>query len=413
MVMLHAVIGANYGDEGKGLVTDYLSTDRTLVVRFNGGAQAGHTVVTPEGRRHVFHHFGAGCFRGAGTLLSRHFIVNPLLWAREFDGETLRGVRKVLYVDPRCRVTTPLDMMLNALVEQKRGDQRHGSCGVGINETVTRCEHEAYRLTVRDLTRLPLKDIVDRCYAYAGFRAQRHGVTLPSLTEVDAVFMRWDEDARRFVRANVLVDDVDLLAEHPDVVFEGAQGLRLDEHAPGFPHVTRSRTGLTNVVELLQEAGRTEPLDVTYVTRTYVTRHGAGPLHGERDGHPYGWTGPETNVENEHQGKLRYAYLHTPDLLAAIRSDVVSAIAAGQGRPRGWLRPGIAVTCLDQFGEPQHADLYADWVAFKVGWPLRYRSYGPTRADVVEGPVGTPSRPVGATSAAGPISTTPDPADAS
>ncbi len=75
-----AVIGANFGDEGKGLITDYLAqTGGDVVVRFNGGAQAGHTVVTPEGRRHVFSHFGSGSFAELPTFFSQHTIVNPIL----------------------------------------------------------------------------------------------------------------------------------------------------------------------------------------------------------------------------------------------------------------------------------------------------------------------------------------------
>jgi len=77
----NVVIGANYGDEGKGAAVDRLATEagaQCLVVRFNGGAQAGHTVETPDGRRHVFSHFGAGSFAGARTFLSRFFVSNPI-----------------------------------------------------------------------------------------------------------------------------------------------------------------------------------------------------------------------------------------------------------------------------------------------------------------------------------------------
>ena len=78
------VIGANFGDEGKGLVTDYLcSQGAGVVVRFNGGAQAGHTVVTPEGERHVFRHFGSGTFLGVPTFLSQFFVCNPILFFEE------------------------------------------------------------------------------------------------------------------------------------------------------------------------------------------------------------------------------------------------------------------------------------------------------------------------------------------
>ena len=69
MKNIKVVIGANFGDEGKGLMTDYFASksNKSLVVRFNGGGQAGHTVTTKDGRRHVFHHFGSGIFAGADT----------------------------------------------------------------------------------------------------------------------------------------------------------------------------------------------------------------------------------------------------------------------------------------------------------------------------------------------------------
>jgi adenylosuccinate synthase len=78
-----AVIGAFFGDEGKGLMTDYLANKlgkNTLVIRYNGGAQAGHTVATTCGRRHVFKHFGSGCFLEAPSYLSEFFICNPILF---------------------------------------------------------------------------------------------------------------------------------------------------------------------------------------------------------------------------------------------------------------------------------------------------------------------------------------------
>ena len=89
--MKHAkiVIGLNYGDEGKGLMTDFFcrqfpATDLVLNVRYNGGAQAGHTVVTEDGRRHVFSHFGAGSFSpNVITVFDKQFIINPILYVSE------------------------------------------------------------------------------------------------------------------------------------------------------------------------------------------------------------------------------------------------------------------------------------------------------------------------------------------
>lgn len=381
--MIHAVIGAQFGDEGKGLLVDYLSDNMTLVVRFNGGAQAGHTVVLSDGRRHVFGHLGAGCYKAACTLLSRYFIVNPILYVREFNAPELQGIRRTTYVDDRCLVTTPVDMLLNQAVEAKRGDGRHGSCGVGINETVTRSEHDEFRLTVGDL-RLPCDSLLRRInYAWAPQRAALLGVVLPPPMRLEAIMARWQSDAQAFLTTTMSAIDTSAIAASDDVVFEGAQGLRLDEQAPFFPHVTRSRTGLTNVISLLAEAQReAEPLHVHYVTRAYVTRHGAGPLPGEVEGHPFGWVGPETNVENEHQGALRYGHLRLSELEHAIMEDYRPRQQSG----RQVLRAGLAVTCLDQvlpsLGTLDSRAGEAQLIAENVGLPLHYWSDGPTMHDV-------------------------------
>lgn len=87
---IKVVIGSGFGDEGKGLMTDYFCSsfprdESVLNVRFNGGAQAGHTVVTPYGLRHVFGHFGAGSFLpNVVTYLSSEFLVNPILFRKEY-----------------------------------------------------------------------------------------------------------------------------------------------------------------------------------------------------------------------------------------------------------------------------------------------------------------------------------------
>ena len=78
------VIGRLWGDEGKGHMTDILcNSPKSLNVRFNGGAQASHTVVTPDNKRHAFRHFGAGTFAGAKTYLSEYFIVNTGAFSKE------------------------------------------------------------------------------------------------------------------------------------------------------------------------------------------------------------------------------------------------------------------------------------------------------------------------------------------
>ena len=115
----YAIIGANFGDEGKGLTTDYLAAkydSDALIVRFNGGAQAAHTVQTPSGERHVFKHMGSGSLVESSTYLSEFFICNPMLFCSEYMQLTNLNLQPKIFVNPNTSVTTPFDMMINQII---------------------------------------------------------------------------------------------------------------------------------------------------------------------------------------------------------------------------------------------------------------------------------------------------------
>ena len=123
-VNVKIVVGANYGDEGKGLATDFFARNasgKCLNVLYNGGPQRGHTVELKGGKRHVFHHFGSGTFANAHTLFDKDFMVNPILFAKEYDELARDGVDVKCFVSPDCRVTTPYDMIINQIVEMLLG----------------------------------------------------------------------------------------------------------------------------------------------------------------------------------------------------------------------------------------------------------------------------------------------------
>src|SRR5688572_4356148 len=135
--------GLGYGDEGKGTWTDFLARTEQVhtVVRFNGGAQAGHNVVTPDGRHHTSAQFGSGTLvRGVNTHLSRFMLLNPIRLLKE-DAElhalAIKDALARTSIDRRALVTTPFQVAANRLRELARGDGRHGSCGMGIGETMS------------------------------------------------------------------------------------------------------------------------------------------------------------------------------------------------------------------------------------------------------------------------------------
>ncbi len=351
-VPARAVIGAGYGDEGKGLLVDALAAaagGRVLVVRANGGAQAGHTVVAPDGRRHVFGHVGAGALAGAPTLLGPLFVSNPVLLARELAALRALGVAPRVLADGRGPVTTPFDMLLNQAAERARGAGRHGSVGVGFGETIERCLSPTHALHVRDLGR-GRPWLRARLAAIAGEHVPRRLLALG--VTPDPALRRWLADpalVEAFLDDAVLFRDrtepadAETLRRAPALLFEGAQGLLLDERRGAFPHVTRSRTGLANVVALMAEAGLAD-LRVTYATRAYVTRHGAGPLPHARPEPVAPGVRDRTNRPHPFQGTLRHALLDVDVLRDAVRADLGDA-------PPGLVgAAGLAMTCLDQVG---------------------------------------------------------------
>jgi adenylosuccinate synthase len=317
-VKAYVVIGANYGDEGKGHIVDYLTCKHSVptVVRFSGGAQAGHTVQTRK-ERHVFHTFGSGSFAGARTFLDREFIFNPILYLQEFYAlRALNWMEDEPTIHPSCRITTISDMLLNQAAERKRGNGRHGSCGIGINETVTRCEDGYFDLRVGDLASMSTfaKKVQAIADGWVSRRAEQLGFTGADLFMYQPEARIIDQFLKDCDRAFNLIDISDRLLDAGDTVFEGAQGLALDEMAEGFPHVTRARTGLTNIVERLDNF---DEVEVVYVTRPFFTRHGAGPLKNE-----VGRLMPdETNITNEWQGSFRFSIMDLQAMVERIAID--------------------------------------------------------------------------------------------
>jgi adenylosuccinate synthase len=342
-----AIIGAAYGDEGKGLAVDHAATADSLVVRFNGGAQAGHTVVTPDGRRHVFSHFGSGSFRGAATYLSRFFVSNPILFRPEYVDLAEMRAAPTVYAHPDSFLSTPFDMMFNEMQERRRGPQRHGSVGVGFGETIERCTwlDARYRTTVDDVFGDNLRAKLARIQEdWVPRRAIYLGLTRAEVDKHPAmrseVVDRYIDDCAFF--ANRVHLSFSRALQHDRIIFEGAQGLELDQSYGAFPHVTRSHTGLRNVMALLPELG-VEHLAVQYMTRAYTTRHGAGPLKGELSAPPAPLIHDETNVPNEFQGTLRFGHLDLDRLSRAIRYDIEHAIVP--------VDPRVMITCMDQMEE--------------------------------------------------------------
>ena len=351
-----AVIGKNFGDEGKGFTCSCLASSlkNALIIKHNGGGQAGHTVEDPEGKwRFIHHQIGAGAEYHVPTLFADSFMPDLFQLGKEVKEFTeLFGFQPILYSEKNTRVTTIDDVLLNMGAEVARGKNRHGSCGMGIEECVQR-NAAGYGITLEELAGWTKQDLLDRLKQirkeYSGRRAKILGI-YPSnpyyeMLNNETVLENFMIEVKKNVKLLTLVDaDRIWLEEFQNLIFETGQGLLLDQDYEAYaPHLTSSKTGIHNSAVFLEKRGLFLE-EAIYVTRPYVTRHGNGPLPCEVDPSELPGVGEDlTNRSNEWQGTLRYA---KHESLEAFFAPV--------------LRDRDSVDCLERMGEtkrPKHPQL--------------------------------------------------------
>jgi adenylosuccinate synthase len=306
---VYIITGLGYGDEGKGSTIDLLAREGpTVVVRHSGGAQAGHNVTLPNGRHHEFSQFGAGTLAGGLTFLSKHMLINPLNMINEAAhlrriGET--DIWDRTFVDENAKIITPWHIDVNRVDEMRRGPNRHGSCGEGIGACVQQdLEHPELTIRVKDLFEFDLGERLERLHQHLivpyGYNskdlAQQYQAWVGLVTVVDG---------KRWLRAR----------KEDNLVFEGAQGVLLDEWHGFHPYTTWSTTTHDNALGLLQEMGYNGPVQRLGVTRAYMVRHGTGPFVTEDPSLQY--SEPHNNY-GPWQGAFRQGHLDLVALRYAI-----------------------------------------------------------------------------------------------
>ena len=354
-----AVIGKNFGDEGKGFTCGCLASSlkNALIIKHNGGGQAGHTVEDPEGKwRFIHHQIGAGAEYHMPTLFADSFMPDLFQLGKEVkDFTELFGFQPILYSEKNARITTIDDVLLNMGADLARGKNRHGSCGMGIEECVQR-NAAGYGITVEELATWSNQELLDRLKhirkEYTERRAEIVGIQAPASSKAmrqsnlmnpyyemlnnERVLENFVEEVKENVKLLTLVDaDRKWLEKFQHLIFETGQGLLLDQDYEAYaPHLTSSKTGIHNPAIFLEKRGLFLE-EAIYVTRPYVTRHGNGPLPCEVDRSELPGVGEDlTNQPNEWQGTLRYA---KHESLEAFFAPV--------------LRDRDSVNCLEHTGE--------------------------------------------------------------
>ena len=316
---IEVVIGANYGDEGKGLVTECLCRNRPspIVILSNGGCQRGHTVNNSElSCKHVFHHFGSGTLLGVPTVLSKTFLLNPISFVEEWN---LLPVKPVVFRAPGCLLQLPGDMFTNQTLEFNRGKDRHGSCGWGIWETIYR--NSINELTFESFAQMDYdqkKETILRAYEYQKYYELKdlkinkvideQLTSKPFIDHFISDFMFMYQHTIPLKTDNLL--DIDWREYGLNIetfIVENGQGLGLDEEYTNDKiHTTPTSCGLKGARLAIGSGIQNSNLIGNYTTRRYFTRHGEGPFIEESKDLKYL---DYTNIFNPYQGHLRFGHM--------------------------------------------------------------------------------------------------------
>ena len=276
-----AVIGAQWGDEGKGKIVDLLAEKADAVIRYSGGDNAGHTVINPGGEFKL-HIVPSGVFYPrAACIIGNGVVINPKVLLEELDSLKSRDVdTSNLHISDRAHLIMPWHIMIDRLEEEQRGHDAIGTTGKGIGPAFA---DKTARKGIRAC------DILDS----AAFRARLAGVIVPKnevLTKIynaapldlDAVFNEYLGYAGRL--APYIKDTTSminsLLEKGGNIVLEGAQGTMLDTDFGSYPYVTSS-SPLAAGASMGSGISPRKIDRVLGIFKAYTTRVGGGPLPTE------------------------------------------------------------------------------------------------------------------------------------
>ncbi|EPF75976.1 adenylosuccinate synthase [Acinetobacter rudis] len=277
------VLGTQWGDEGKGKIVDLLTDQAAAVIRYQGGHNAGHTLVV-GGKKTVLHLIPSGILReNVMCLIGNGVVLSPAALIEEMNILEQEGVpvKERLRVSPNCPLILPNHIALDQAREKKRGNAKIGTTGRGIGPAY---EDKVARRAVRvaDLIRggEHLKALLVELLEYHNFQlTQFYGVEAVQLEDVLALCDQWRE-----VLAPLVIDVISelhtLRKNGENLMFEGAQGSLLDVDHGTYPYVTSSNTTAGGV----SSGSGLGPLHLDYVlgiTKAYTTRVGAGPFPTE------------------------------------------------------------------------------------------------------------------------------------
>ncbi len=415
------VLGSQWGDEGKGKIVDLLTEKASAVARYQGGHNAGHTLVV-AGKKTVLHLIPSGVLReGVICYIGNGVVLAPDALLKEMQGLIDAGVpvRERLRISPNCPLIMPQHVALDQARELKRGNNKIGTTGRGIGPAY---EDKVARRALRfaDLFRPDFANKLKENLEHHNFAlTQYYGVEAVDFDKTLELSMQWKAELKDLV-ADVTGELNELRKQGKNLMFEGAQGTLLDVDHGTYPYVTSSNTTAGGVCT----GTGLGPLYFDYVlgiTKAYTTRVGAGPFptelfddtgaHLAKVGQEYG----ATTGRARRCGWFDAAILHRAVVLNSLsgicltKLDVLDdldeiQICTGYKLPetecigasdaefyenvkpiyetvKGWKTSTVGVTDFDKL--PDNAKAYIKRIEAIIECPIDIISTGPDRAQTI------------------------------
>ncbi|MFI3303448.1 MAG: adenylosuccinate synthase [Rikenellaceae bacterium] len=418
MKRVDVILGLQWGDEGKGKVVDVLTPNYKVVARFQGGPNAGHTLLF-DGEKYVLRSIPSGIFQGDKVnIIGGGVVLDPVLFQEEAESLAKSGhdLTKRLYISKKAHLILPTHRSLDAAYEAAKGAGKIGTTGKGIGPTYT---DKVSRNGVR------VGDIFLNFTQIYNKAKSRHDQILKSLNyeyDVTELEAKWFE-AIEFLKKFTIIDSEqtvnDLINDDQPILAEGAQGTLLDVDFGSYPFVTSSNTVCAGACTGLGVAPNRIG-EVFGIFKAYCTRVGSGPFPTElfdetgkqmRDiGHEYGAvTGRERRCGWLDMVALKYAIMiDGATQLIMMKSDVMNTFETikvavayeidgqrtevfpysveGEIKPiykefKGWQCDICNVKNYEDF--PVEFKEYVDFIEKETGVPIKVISVGPDREETI------------------------------
>ncbi len=277
------VVGSQWGDEGKGKITDIFAKEADYVVRYQGGNNAGHTLVV-DGQTYKFHLIPSGVLNNKKIVLGNGVVIDPIVLMGEIDGLKKKGIEPDLSISERAHVIFPFHVLLDGIIDESKGELAAGTTKRGIgpaySSKVDRSGIRMVDLINENVFKRNFDALFDRSYKILK-NIYNYSEDL-NKEEVFNQYLKLAERLRPYVK-DVSLEINTALDKGQKVLFEGAQGALLDIDHGAYPHTTSSNV-ISGAVCSGVGIGPKRIDKIVGVVKAYLSRVGVSPLPSEDTG---------------------------------------------------------------------------------------------------------------------------------